>query len=149
MNLDLAVPATAVVAVAIAAGFVYRFQRQVPSRRAFVLNREDSLGPWQLFVTPEQLPVVHSLLLTICDAFLFKPTDASRLRPDDRLMAIYQSVYPPGLGLADALETEILFDALHKDFGVPEDDIRHLWSTNPTLRDIWACCLAHAKTPTR
>lgn len=141
MNVDLAVPVTAISFVAIVVALMYRFYRRVPPRRAFVLNRKDSIAHWEAIVSPEQLPRVHAILIATCDVYLFKRTDAWRLRPDDRLKAIYDSIYPPKLGLADTLEGVFMFDALQKEFGVPESEIRHLWKSDPTLADVVACCL--------
>jgi hypothetical protein len=141
MELVVANVVVATVAISVVAALVYRFYRQVPPRRAFVRNRQSDVAIWEGLVGPAQLSRVESVLAATCEAFLLKRSDAWRLRPGDTLRAMYESSYPPKLGLPDALEYEFLFRALHTEFGVPEASIRDLWAENPTLADMVALCL--------
>jgi hypothetical protein len=130
------------IAAAIVAVLAHRFYRQMPPRYVLLKGREESQSLWESLVGSEQLPRVHEILLATCDAYLLKRSDAWQLRPDDTLRSIYEDAYPPGFGLADTLEHEIMFDTLHKTFGVPEDTIRALWRGEPTLADVVSCCLS-------
>jgi hypothetical protein len=139
--LDLAVPLTAFVFIAIAVALVLRFRRRVPPPRSFVRDREEDRSLWEAIATQKQMSLVHAILVATCDAYLLDSSDAWRLRPTDKVKSIYQSFYPRGTSLGDTLEHETLFDALHQQFGVSESMLHHLVRRNATLADLVASCL--------
>ena len=83
----------------------------------------------------EQTTVITVLGL-IRDEFHLRRDDIYRLRPDDRLMAIYRAAYPRGG--ADAMEFEGLTWTLHDKFCIPQDE---LVLPDPTVADIVRLCL--------
>jgi len=144
---DLPLPIVLILAVSIAvvSWLAWRFYHQVPPRRAFVASRDSDIGAWEANISSGNLTLAQAVLEEVCDAFLFKPTDAWRLRPDDKLRSIYGAAYPSKLGLPDAMEYEILFDALHRKFSVTKRQLRNLWASEPTLGDLVAICVGVAE----
>jgi hypothetical protein len=110
------------------------------SRPSWWLLRERApdQGLWQRLYTPEQMPVTLSALQAISDAFLLRQDDIYRLRPEDKLLAIYRAAYPSE-HTPDSLEFEVLSDKLMRQFHVPESVLAQY--NDPSVQDIVQLCL--------
>jgi len=106
----------------------------------YVRGRAADAACWERHYSAELLPFVQKVRETIQAAFLLRKDDIDRLRPDDRLSAIYRAAYPRPW-LADTLEFETLQAALRKEYHVPESLLSTLWAM--TVGDVIQLCIAH------
>jgi len=104
----------------------------------FLRERAPDQDLWQRLYTPEQLPVALLALRAITDAFLLRQDDAYRLRPEDKLLAIYRAAYP-NKQTPDSLEFEMLSKNLMGQFHVPEQVLAQY--NDPSVQDIVQLCL--------
>jgi hypothetical protein len=91
---------------------------------------------WQLY-GPDQHATVVSALEVVRDAFLLRKDDVFRLRPEDRLLALYRAANPPGE--CDALEFNFLEGMLAERFHVETPAMKNL--EDPTVQDVVELCL--------
>jgi hypothetical protein len=68
---------------------------------------------------------------------LLRDNDVPRLRPDDRLSAMYRAAYPKRWQ-ADTLEFETLQADLRRKYDIPESALSTLWEM--TIGDIIHLC---------
>jgi hypothetical protein len=97
-ELPLAIGLTFILVLAAVVTLGWRFYRQVPPRRSFVISRRDDVTIWNATLRSEDRALGKSVLELLCDTFDFERTDVWRLQPHDTLRAIYEAAYPPGLG---------------------------------------------------
>jgi hypothetical protein len=97
---------------------------------------------WRHRYPGEEFSTVILVLEAIADAFL-RRSDVHRLRPEDRLSAIYEASYP--LHFSDALEFESLQRTLREVFHVSDEESNTLWDA--TIEDVVQMCLASSKHP--
>jgi hypothetical protein len=83
-------------------------------------NRESQDDIWRQRYRGGKLTTADVVLKMFCDAFAFNPKDRYKFVPDDRIMDIYQSVYPRWrFWLAcDSMEIESFMMDLDKEFGI-------------------------------
>jgi hypothetical protein len=103
-------PAATVLAALLHGAYTYH-----PTRR-FLRRCTCDRDRWSGEYPADQLPLVVDVLHLVCRVFLLSEDDVFRLRPDDRLLAIYKAAYP--YGGADALELESLARELRESYGV-------------------------------
>jgi hypothetical protein len=88
------------------------FQRRLPTE---FRGRESTLAAWQEFDSA----AVSRILRLLARAFAWTQEDAERLRPEDKVWAIYQFYYPQKHWwhrfTPDELEMESLYRDLEKD----------------------------------
>jgi hypothetical protein len=106
----------------------------------FLRERPLDQGVWQRIYVAEQMPIVLSALQAISNAFLLRRDDIYRLRPNDKLLAIYRAAYPSNK-TPDALEFESLSKTLTKQFRVPESVMAQY--NDPTIRNVVQWCLQY------
>ena len=77
---------------------------------------------------------IREFLDVFIDAFGFKQRWRLCFRPEDRVMDVYRTLYPPGRSLADGMELESLALDLQKRYRV---DIVGSWREDITLADLF------------
>lgn len=107
----------------------------------FLRERDPDERPWQDLFTPREMPVVQSALQAVVEAFLLRKSDIYRLRPSDRLLAIYRAAYPDKQA-PDGLEFETLSKQLVSKFHVPEAIIAE--ERDPCVEDVVRWCLRYS-----
>jgi hypothetical protein len=82
----------------------------------------------------EPLVEADTVLMLLCDAFLFNSDDRYKFAPDDRISDIYRACYPRWKvwKLGDSLEIESLMMDLSKRFGVETSG----WHTDISLGEV-------------
>jgi hypothetical protein len=78
---------------------------------------------------------IREFLKAFVDAFAFSRTRGLRFMPDDRVMDVYRTLYPPKWTLADSMELESLALRFQKHYGI---DLVPLWRNDLTLGDLFA-----------
>lgn len=98
-------------------------------------NRDSQQDEWRGRYG-EDADEVDAVLTIVCDAFLFNPDDRYKLKPDDRIMGIYEAVYPRWkVWLAtDSMEIETLAMNLDENFGIETSE----WHPEITVSEIIA-----------
>ena len=84
------------------------FKRRVPAE---LCERKSSLAAWQGFDSTAALKVLQM----IARAFAWREEDAHRLRPDDKLWAIYRSYYPQKHWWQRFKPDELEMETLHRE----------------------------------
>ncbi|MFZ0498252.1 MAG: hypothetical protein WAM52_03890 [Steroidobacteraceae bacterium] len=77
---------------------------------------------------------IRRFLHLFVEAFAFQRTRALYFAPADRVLAIYQALYPVK-GWPDALELETFAFRLEKAYGA---DLRGMWRENITLGEVFS-----------
>lgn len=80
------------------------------------------------------------LELFAVDALGFDKKDLTKFSPSDRIMDVYQAIYPKP-SLADGLELETFFCEFEKRHGI---DLEEVWVDGMTLGDVFAVTQARA-----
>ncbi len=109
----------------------YAALRLKPSR-AYVRWRRGAPGLWERLYPTDQQAIVRAILEEICDAFLLRKGDISRLRPTDKLIDIYRAAYSDGD--ADTLELETLAQVLVDEFSLSSDRVASI--AQATVADV-------------
>lgn len=78
---------------------------------------------------------IREFLDVFLDAFAFHAPRRLCFSPDDKVLDVYQALYPPGDALADCLELETFSDELRKHYGI---DLASLWRDDLTLGELYA-----------
>jgi propanediol dehydratase small subunit len=79
---------------------------------------------------------LREFLNIFVDAFVFPRKRRCCFSPDDRIMAIYRALYPPG-SMADSMELEFLCLKLRERYGI---DLTTSRREDITLGEIYALC---------
>jgi hypothetical protein len=108
----------------------------------YVRRRTSDPELWKREYPTELAPLVGKVLGTIRTAFLLREDDVHRLRPDDRLSAMYRAAYPKRWQ-PDTLEFETLQADLRKKYHIPESALSTLWEM--TIGDIIHLCVAYQR----
>jgi hypothetical protein len=127
----MSIYAVIVIAVVVALGAAYWLKLR-PSWW-LLRDRVPDERSWQALFPPEQMPAVRLALQAVVDAFLLRREDIYRLRPDDRLHAIYRAAYPSNQA-PDALEFETLSKWLVTHCHVPESVLAQ--ESDPSVQDV-------------
>jgi propanediol dehydratase small subunit len=77
---------------------------------------------------------IRDFLDIFIESFGFKQRWRLCFRPEDRVMDVYRTLYPPGRSLADGMELESLVQDLQKRYRV---DILGSWREDITLADLF------------
>jgi hypothetical protein len=127
-----------VIALSIVFGIVWDSYR---SGRAFCTplplpyrHRESQEQVWRHRYPNSRYDTADAVLRMVCGAFAFNPDDRCQLAPDDRIMDIYQCLYPPRKfwPVADSLEVESLGMILQRKFGFSPSQ----WHKDITIGEI-------------
>ena len=78
---------------------------------------------------------IRDFLSLFVKAFGFAETERLKLNPDDRVLAVYRTLYPIKGWPPDCLELEVLAEAIETKHGV---DLESVWSESLTLRGLFA-----------
>ncbi len=78
---------------------------------------------------------IRRFLHTFVEAFAFPKRKALQFAPTDRVLAIYQALYPLK-GFPDALELETFALRLEGRYSL---DLRKIWREDLTLAEIFSC----------
>lgn len=76
---------------------------------------------------------IREFLALFVQAFSLSTREALKLKPDDRILAIYRATYPIQ-GLPDALELETLAKQLQARYGISLED---MWADDITLGELF------------
>ena len=88
-------------------------------------------------------PEIREFLDIFIEAFGFKTAWRLKFSPDDRVMDIYRTLYPPKLTLSDGCELESLERDLQKRYGF---EVAALWREDITLGDLFAAAMRNGLT---
>ena len=83
---------------------------------------------------------IREFLSAFVHAFGFRQSRRCCFSPDDKVMDVYRTLYPPG-SLADSMELESLARQLEKQYGV---DVTGSWREDITLGELFAQIRARA-----
>jgi propanediol dehydratase small subunit len=78
---------------------------------------------------------IRDFLDVFLDAFAFRQKWRLHFAPEDQVMEVYRTLYPPGSGITDAMELESLVKNFQSRYGM---DIVSLWRPDITLGDLFA-----------
>ena len=78
---------------------------------------------------------IRDFLRLVVDAFAFSRSRALKFSPDDRLIEIYEAIYPVPRLTGDAMELEGLIESIETQFGV---DLRPHWRKDITHGELFA-----------
>lgn len=78
---------------------------------------------------------IRAFLELFVNAFAFSSKRRLCFSPDDRVMEIYRTLYPPDWSIADTLELEFLAHDIAKTYGT---DIIPLWRDDISIEDLFA-----------
>ncbi|HPN84417.1 MAG TPA: hypothetical protein PK821_03675 [Victivallales bacterium] len=87
---------------------------------------------------------IKKFLQIFIDAFLFKKKHICKFKPDDKIMDIYNAIYPNKFLSADSMELEELFVDLQNEYKI---DLNKIWSKDITLGQIFENIIKE-KSPT-
>jgi propanediol dehydratase small subunit len=108
----------------------------------FYRERHCAGNKWQDEFPAADKREVRRFLSVFAGAFGFRDRDKLKFRPDDRLLDIYNQIYPLK-GLPDALELETLSGSLRKQYGI---DLENLWSRELTLGELFKIAVKAQQT---
>ena len=77
---------------------------------------------------------IREFLRLVTEIFAFPPKHLLCFEPDDKVMELYEAIYPPGWALAEAFELEDLASDIERKYGV---DVVHHWSDEITLGNLF------------
>ena len=77
---------------------------------------------------------IRNFLEIFVSAFAFKNKHRCKFNPDDKVMDIYNAIYPSKFLGGDAMELEELADACKKEYEV---DLNEIWNVDLTLGQIY------------
>ena len=78
---------------------------------------------------------IRAFLKAFVDAFAFRRSRGLCFTPDDRVMDVYRTLYPPKRTLADSMELESFGLQFHKLYGI---DLVPVWRDDITLGELFA-----------
>jgi len=115
-----AIPILAIVAIGVSIAVVANITRK---RRLLLYLRRPCTGmEWRHSFPLAADDEIRAFLATFTDAFIFKSKNRLKFSPDDRLMDVYQNIYPPG-SISDAMELETFALALERAYGIDLTEI--------------------------
>ena len=88
---------------------------------------------WKAAFPENSKSEIRSFLIFFTDAFAFDENDKLQFEPSDKLLTIYQKLYPKKWQ-ADAMEFEILAEGLQKHHDI---DFASLWHGDLTLGELY------------
>ena len=78
---------------------------------------------------------IREFLAVFIGAFGFRQSRRLYFAPDDRVLDVYRTLYPPKWSVSDSMELETLATDLERTYGV---DVFALWREDITLGDLFA-----------
>ena len=117
--------------VALGGGLLIEVQRQERLRRYW--QRACTGIRWRRRYPHAPKSEIREFLDLFADAFAFRRKRRCYFLPDDRIMEIYRTVYPPG-SAADCMELEFLCKMVKKRYGI---DLAASWREDITLGEIY------------
>jgi hypothetical protein len=97
-------------------------------------ERASQEAEWRRRFTEEETKTAEVVLGLVCDSFCFNPEERLKFGPDDRLLEIYRSCYPPSRRWfrGDCMEVETLLLLLDEELGVPDS----AWREEITIGEV-------------
>ena len=92
-------------------------------------------GQWRGRFPKASKMEIREFLRLFGRAFGFRSSRLLCFRPDDRVMDVYRTVYPPQWTLADSMELECFAKDVERHCGV---DLFRLWRDDITLGELFA-----------
>ena len=89
---------------------------------------------WRRLFPDASKTEIRDFLDIVIESFGFKQRWRLCFRPENRVMDVYRTLYPPGRSLADGMELESLVQDLQKRYRV---DILGSWREDITLADLF------------
>lgn len=77
---------------------------------------------------------IRAFLGMFTDAFAIRPNRRMCFEPDDRVMNVYEAIYPPGWALAGAFELEDFVQEIKRRYGV---NVTPFWNDAITLGELF------------
>lgn len=108
--------------------------RKEQQRLAVYWNRACSGKHWRRRFPDASKAEIRRFLDIVIRAFGFKKIYRLRFDPDDCVLQIYDTVYPPQWRIADAMELESLALDLHRTYDL---DVESIWHKNITLGELF------------
>lgn len=87
---------------------------------------------------------IREFLGVFCCAFGFRNLRRLCFRPDDGIMDVYRTIYPPRWALADALELETFAGDMNRRYGL---GLLDRWSEHLTLGEVFGLTRTPGKCP--
>ena len=109
----------------------YRDGAQLPKR---FKSRSCQGAAWRRAFPRASKEEIRSFLSIFVEAFAFKENQRLKFNPDDRILSVYQSLYPHKWQ-PDALELETLANSVEKNYGVKFSE---LWQEGTTLGQLFS-----------
>jgi hypothetical protein len=81
---------------------------------------------------------IRDFLTTFIDAFGFPKEEKLKIRPEDKILNVYRSIYT-SKNMPDSLELETLARDVKDEYGL---EMTTLWSERLTLGELFTHCLA-------
>ena len=108
------------------------FGDQLPKR---YLDRACMGKQWRSrFPSATKQDIRKFLNIFTVDAFAFRSKHRLKFSPDDKVMDVYTTIYPPKWTIADCMELETFVLRLEKEYGF---DLSKTWTPDLTLGDVF------------
>ena len=123
-----------IVACAVAAALVSGWFTERRRMRRY-WNRVCAGPEWKKRFPQAPKDDIREFLKAFVDAFGFKRSRGLCFTPEDRVMDVYRTLYPPKWTLADSMELESFALRFQKHYGI---DVYPLWRDDITLGELFA-----------
>ena len=80
---------------------------------------------------------IRDYLHTVTDSFVFRKSQKLQINPNDRILALYKTIYPPGQLGIDNLELEAFTINLENKYKI---NLRAIWSDELTFGRLYGYC---------
>ena len=80
---------------------------------------------------------IRDYLHTVIDSFVFRKSQILQINPNDGILALYKTIYPPSQLGIDNLELEAFALDLEKKYKI---NLQAVWSETLTFGQLYACC---------
>jgi propanediol dehydratase small subunit len=127
------VPGSLFVVAALVAGLMEGFQQRRALRKYW--DRVCTGIQWRRRFPDSSASEIREFLNTFVDAFGFRRRRRCCFSPDDKVMDVYRTLYPPDPGWPDSMELEGFARNLEKRYGI---DLVAAWREDITLGELYS-----------
>jgi propanediol dehydratase small subunit len=128
---EMWIPIALLLFVALGGLLIIEFQRQ--ERLSLYWRRACTGFRWRRRFPNAPKSEIREFLSLFVEAFGFKPKRRCCFSPDDQVMEIYRTIYPPG-DEVDMMELEYLYKTVKKRYRI---DLAAFWREDITLGEIY------------
>lgn len=114
---------------------VLPLERARRKRMLFYWSRPCQGAQWRRRFPATTRADIRAFLTLFVRAFAFKQERRLQFSPDDQVLAIYRTLYPPTGGWADNMELETLVGEIEQSY---HRDLVPLWREDITLGELFA-----------